>query len=127
MAIKLKKGECLVPHCAKVTCDRDGSNEQRTILYRIASEKENNPKAITLQPNKSLVHASTIGHRNEDGSIARTVQVYQIINDQELDPQSGLTLEEKAACAPFARSMAEHMRPYFDEMHRQQAQGGTNL
>ena len=72
--------------------------------------------ATTLKPNERLVHVATCGERAPDGTYIRSVKLYEIVSEEEVCPETGLTEGEKKACEGILSTMAAHFGKYVDEM-----------
>lgn len=65
---------------------------------------------MKLPPGMKLRHYATVGERNDDGSIARTVKLYEIIGASTINPATNLTPEEETACDEMAKKAYDYMK-----------------
>lgn len=68
--------------------------------------------ATVLQPNERLVLAGVLGVRAPDGSIARNVKLYEIVTEDEVRAETGLTSREEEACKETVKFMAAQFGEY---------------
>lgn len=71
--------------------------------------------ARILADNERLIQRATLGLRTPGGTI-ENVALYEIITVDKLDRRTGLTADEIASCADFARDIAPKFKQYADGM-----------
>ena len=70
--------------------------------------------ARLLAENERLVQCGTMGYRRPDGSIERSVPIYEIVTVDEVSPKTGMTEKEEEGCADIAKVLAEKMKQYVE-------------
>lgn len=68
--------------------------------------------ARILAEGEALVEVGVMGLRAPDGSYTENVKLYRIVSAREVNPKSGMTKGEEAACTDIAAVLAEKFGQY---------------
>lgn len=70
--------------------------------------------ARLLAEGEALVQVGVMGLRAPDGSFVKTVKLYEIVPNSDINPQTGMTKGEEAVCGDIGKIMAEKFKKYID-------------
>ncbi len=74
--------------------------------------------ARVLAEGEALVEVGVMGLRAPDGSITENVKLFRIVSARDVNPKSGMTQGEEAACTDIAKVLAEKFGQYIRESRK---------